>query len=221
MVLTRWLAAAFAVLLLLTGCSGDAEDATNDDSGSSPTTETSEPASEGNEADLPDGLQTVTAEQAGIRFGAPAGWQVAGADFLTNEGSQAELESLAERSGIPLEQLQQQVSQADVIVISPDGSGNINVLPLQGVTELPTQEALERDLGTVGATVSDVEEIDTELGPARVASYLLPTTGGEQFGASLFVVVDGMVINLTSTAGSAERASELTDQAAETLAAAD
>lgn len=218
----RWLAAAFTSLFLLTGCSGDAEDATDYDPGSSPTTETTEAsASASEETGAPEELQSVTAEQSGIQFGAPEGWQVAGAELLSDEGAQAELEALAERSGVPLEQLRQQVSQADVIVISPDGSENINVLPLEGVAELPTQEVLERDLGTVGATVSGVEETETELGPARVASYLLPTTGGEQFGSSLFVVVDETVVNLTSTAGSAERASELTDQAAETLTAAD
>ncbi|QYJ04025.1 hypothetical protein KUV85_17145 [Nocardioides panacisoli] len=211
MALTRWLVAVVAALALLTGCSGDPEESSTA-SGSSDSSEAEEAAPA-----IPEDLQVVEADASGVRFGVPEGWQVTGPEALDNPGSQAELEALAAQSGIPLEQFQQMVGQVDVLAISPDGAENVNVLPLRGVGSVPEPGLIRADLERVGATVTDVVEIDTWLGTGQAVTYSLPTQRGEQHGMSLFVVADGSVVNLTGTTGSADRSAALVEQVADTL----
>lgn len=211
--LMRDLAAGGAALLLLTGCSSVLGDsfAGADPSGNTTASTTAAESAES------DGRQQVTADQAGIRFEVAEDWTILGADALDNPGSAAAFEEFSETSGLSTEQIKQMAAQVDVLVISPDGSENVNVIPPGAVRAMPNEASLTSDFELFGATVSGVEQLETPLGQGRVAYYVLPVGGVEQHGASLFVETDDGIVNVTATTSSASRAPDLMADVAETL----
>lgn len=223
MSITRWLAALFAALLLLTGCNEDGADESDAET-TSETTEAGEsdsPATEETDAGevaLPEGHQWVVAEESGIRFAAPGDWSVVGPEVLDNPGSQAEIDELTRRSGIPRATFEQILQNVDAYVISPAGE-SINVQQPGVLAALPTDAQIEGDFGSLGATVTSIDDVETPIGPGRVVFYDLPlSTGEQQYGASLFVDTESAgIVNLTGAMWDATEATQVTGTASATL----
>jgi hypothetical protein len=217
MSITRWLTALLAALLLFTGCTtdegnGDADEPT-------PTTEeTGEPI----EVALPDGYQWVTAERSGVRFAVPDTWIETGPDYLNDPDSQAELQRFADNLGVTMEDWTAQLAQVDVMVLSPSGEENINVMPPGPLTSLPSEQMIQRDFAALGATIVSIDDAETPIGPGRVAIYTLPLSADEEVhGASIFVETDNGIVNLTGTTQSLQSATNLTARATSTLSYAE
>lgn len=88
------------------------------------------------------------------------------------------------------------MSQLDVILISTDGS-SINVAPAGLSAEIPSPAALRAQFGLFRAEITDVEDVESPVGTARVVRYEVDLAGQTQYGIGIFVKLATGVTHLT------------------------
>lgn len=239
--LSRSLPAALLVLSLsLAGCSdGDpgSGPSTADEAGSTaaapsdePTeTPSDEPSDEPTDEPATDGdTQPVETDQ--VAFEVPADWEVVDPAEFTGDQDGGAIEDdpaggeLTDRLGISGDQLLQLMGQADVIVLSGDGSvggfiDNLNVVHYAG--PLPTtpqlQQQLSEQYAALGATDPQFSTVETDAGEAVLVEYVLPLQGNEIQGRAIAVQNGSDVVSVTVSARDAALATQVAEQVVSTL----
>lgn len=225
-----------AVLALLAVLSTTGLAACGGDEGASPATpsssespEVSEPSDAGTPAspdldvDL-DATQEVSTEQVTLRI--PEGWKsLDAAEALADaDGEQNTLlTTIAERLGVPREQLTATLENVDLLAVADGGARggvltNLNVLHQQG--ELPNEDQFALQLAQFADETGDVTTVSTAFGDVLRADYTLAI--GEQEGRFevLLAQAGSDLVTLTITSADADDAAEVTDLVLATLEAA-
>lgn len=133
----------------------------------------------------PDGFRTVTAEQSQLRFAAPKSWIIADAKRFEDLPDEV-LEEMADAMNVSVDDVPVIMRQLDVILISPDGS-SINVGPAGVSAEIPSPAALRAQFRMFRAEVTDVEDVESPVGTARVVRFEADLAGWTQYGIGIFV----------------------------------
>ncbi|ANH36876.1 hypothetical protein I601_0424 [Nocardioides dokdonensis FR1436] len=226
---SRTAPAALALLAVLSttglaACGGDEDSAPGSSSSGSP--EVSEPSATGTPAspdvdvDL-DETQEVSTDQVTLRI--PEGWKSLDAgEALADAGGEQNtlLTTIAERLGVPREQLVATLENVDLLAVANGGARggvltNLNVLHQQG--ELPNEAQFALQLAQFADETGDVSTVSTAFGDVLRADYTLAI--GEQDGRFevLLAQAGSDLVTITITSADADDAAEIADLVVATL----
>ncbi|GHJ58950.1 hypothetical protein NOK12_14680 [Nocardioides sp. OK12] len=222
--------AALALLALLaagglSACGDDAETGTADDTSTSASAGTDG----GDGTDDPEGAgstedsQEVSTDQVTLRL--PGGWESLDAEeaLAQADGEDGTLASIAERLGVPPEQLEATLQNVDLVAVADGGAQdgvltNVNVLHQSG--ELPGEDEFAAQLEQFADTTGDVATVEAPVGDVLRADYQLDINGTAGQFEVLLAQVGGDVVTITVTSADAADAAEVADLVVATLDAA-
>lgn len=208
--LSRALSAAL-LTLTLAACAGTSDDDPKADPSSTPSSAGPSAAPTG-KPDLPQSLRQVTAAKSGVSFPVPKSWTIVDASAITDESRKTDLERVARGLNVTPEEFRSMARRVDLMAVAPDTRSNITVVPVTAFREPPSEETIRRQFRSLNATVLGVEEVDTPIGPARLARYSHRISGSTKvYGASLFVEFDGRVANVTVTSSASSGTRRIED----------
>ncbi len=213
----RTVSAALALLVVLTtggltGCGNDepgaGSSADSSSAADSPTTESG------------DGTQEVSTDQVRLRL--PEGWKTLdGAEALKEGGEKNPvMTTLAERLGVPREQLVKTMESIDLFAVADGGARggiltNVNVLHHSG--SLPNEAQFALQVAHFADSSGDVTTVDSAVGDVLRTDYALDINGLQaQFEVLLTQVGDDLV-TITITAADADDAAEVADLVVDSL----
>lgn len=168
-----------------------------------------------------DGTQEVSTEQVRLRL--PEGWKTLdGAEALQeNDGEKnPALTTLAERLGVPRDQLVATMANMDLFAVSDGGARrgiltNLNVL--HHPDDLPNEAQLALQVARFADSSGDVTTVDSALGDVLRVDYQLDINGTQgQFELLLTQVGDDLVA-ITVTSADADDAAEVADLVVDSL----
>lgn len=207
--------ALLAVLAVsgLAACGGDdADTGSAAESTSAPSEDGAEDSPEDTSAD--DGTQEVSTDQVRLRL--PEGWESLEAQeaLAETDGEDGMLASIAERLGVPPEQLEATLQDVDLVAVADGGAQggvltNVNVLHQPG--ELPEEQQLAQQLEQFADTTGDVATVDSPVGDVLRADYQLDINGTPGQFEVLLAQVGADVVTITVTSADAADAAEVAD----------
>lgn len=215
-----WKPAAVVVcLVLLSGCGSTTAAGKPKATPTATSSVTTSPTAAGRTpaARAPKGMRLVTAPKSGLRLAVPDAWVAINAKSLTDPSARARLTRAAKAMSLTLEQLEQLMERADLVVTSVGGQGNLNVAQVSALAEVPTEAFIRASFQSLNAVVTGVQDVDTPLGQGREAEYDLDVGRLAVHGAGLFVMLDSGVVNLTVTTADRTAARTLLDRIIPTL----
>lgn len=216
--------AALALLALLaagglSACGDDAETGTADGTSTSASAGTDDPEGAGSTEDT----QEISTDQVTLRL--PGGWESLDAEeaLAQADGEDGTLASIAERLGVPPEQLEATLQNVDLVAVADGGAQdgvltNVNVLHQSG--DLPGEDEFAAQLEQFADTTGDVTTVEAPVGDVLRADYQLDINGTAGQFEVLLAQVGGDVVTITVTSADAADAAEVADLVVATLEAA-
>lgn len=190
-------AAAGLLSVSLVACGGDSgEEPSSEDTGAASESPSEEESEESSEAPSGD-----TVSGAGVSFTQPEGWTAINpAEMQKQSKGSPELKEMADKMGIPPEQLSASMGQAELVLLDPQSAkqgfaNNINVVAPGGA--MPPPEEIEQQFTQLGATVNDVTTEESEIGEVTRVAYVLEAAQTKVSGTSLALDRDGELVTIT------------------------
>ncbi|WP_182379713.1 hypothetical protein [Nocardioides sp. WS12] len=135
----------------------------------------------------------IVARQSGISFLAPVGAAGMTDGSVSFAADSPEGKEFAKRLGITVEQLRGFLATSDVYLSV--FAGVISVGPWDQSGVFPTRESIESEIGDLGYTVDDVEDVQTPVGDGRIIAYTQSDSSGEARGVSLYLLNGSTVVD--------------------------